>query len=416
MLNRHTLLQLSAPLLGIFIILNGTGAIGTFVPLAVDQGGQNSLQIGVITSFYYFGMMLGAFKNASLIIRVGHIRAYAAMGALITVIVLLMGLDYNFWLWCFCRMAMGYCLAGLFIVVESWILNAGTPETRGSFLSLYMIALYSATGTGQFLLTVTESHSVLYFFICAGMLAAASIVPLAVMKGAHPAIEKPSALPFRKLFRISPSGLLSCGFAGMIYGVVLGFVPLYLKVTLPDISDTAFVMFLILVGGVLLQFPIGWISDHFDRRKMLVILCLLLIAISLIIIIMDVIPKYILYGLMFALGGISFSLYPVSMSHTCDPLKPEDIVTATQGLMLSFSLGAVSGPLLAPLFGDMFGYEGIYYYFVAFSAVLVMFLTTRVAVNQPYQDDEQHGFVAMPNTTPIVSELDPRSEEEVVHQ
>ncbi|HBN23294.1 MAG TPA: hypothetical protein DD412_08680 [Holosporales bacterium] len=201
-------------------------------------------------------MALGAFRNAPLILRIGHIRAFSAFAALITVAILSMGLTYFLVLWCLLRALSGYCLAGLYIVIESWILKESTVKTRGVFLALYMIAIYGASASGQFLLNIGSATSSLLFTIAA-ILAALSIVPLATTRAGNPVIEEPSALNVLDLFRLSPSGLVSCTCSGLMFGAISAFVPLYLRTILTDLSETAFVMFLVLMGGVLLQYPVG---------------------------------------------------------------------------------------------------------------------------------------------------------------
>lgn len=409
MIQAKTLLKIAAPLLGIFILVNGLGALATFIPIQIHAGGGSAFDVGMITGAYYLGMALGAFRNANLILRIGHIRAFSAFAALITVAILSMGLSYSLILWCLLRGLSGYCLAGLYIVIESWILKESTVKTRGVCLALYMIAIYGASASGQFLLNIGSVTSSLLFTIAA-ILAALSIVPLATTRAGNPEIETPSALNIIDLFRLSPSGLVSCTCSGLMFGVISAFVPLYLRTILTDLSETAFVMFLVLMGGVLLQYPVGWLSDQFDRRKMLMILCAIIIAIGCAFIAIPQQSGLFLYALMFLFGGVSFSLYPVSMSHTCDVLDPNAIVSATQGLMLSYGVGAVLGPLIAPIFQSFFGYIGVFIYFNVACASLFIYLLSRLFMQKPHTNDEQHSFVPMPNTTPIAAELDPRAD------
>ncbi len=405
------IVQLFAPLLSIFIIINGLGALSTHIPLVIDQLYTSGFEVGVITGVYYLGMTVGAFRNADLITRVGHIRTYTALAAIIVTVILGMGISQNIFVWGVSRFLTGYCLAGLYIVIESWILAAGTPKTRGTLLSLYMIAIYSASGSGQFLLKITPNDPA-FIFTIAAILSSLSIVPLAITKASTVVIDEPSALPVKKLFKISPSGMISCGFSGILFGVISGFIPIYLNNKLDNAMDTPFVMFLVLMGGVILQFPIGWLSDQFDRRKMLILLSVSIIVIGAVMMLPITLPKIVFYALMFSFGGVSFSLYPVSMSHTCDPLDAEDIVTATQGLMLVYGTGAVLGPLVAPIFQSVYGYEGIFLYFTVFSTALLFYLLRRLYVSDPNEAEDQHDFVPMPNTTPIASELDPRVDDE----
>ncbi len=409
MIQAKIVFKITAPLLSIFILINGLGVLATFIPIQINAGGGSAFDVGLITGAYYLGMSLGAFRNAHLILRIGHIRAFSAFAALITVAILSMGFSYSLLLWCLLRALSGYCLAGLYIVIESWILKESTVKTRGVFLALYMIAIYGASASGQFLLNIGSATSSVLFTVAA-MLAALSIVPLAVTRAGNPVIEEPSALNIFDLFKLSPSGLVSCTCSGLMFGAISAFVPLYLRTILADLSQTAFVMFLVLMGGVLLQYPVGWLSDQFDRRKMLMILCGVIIAIGTTLIMLPQQSGPLLYGFMFFFGGASFSLYPVSMSHTCDVLDPNAIVSATQGLMLAYGVGAVFGPLIAPLFQSVFGYIGIFIYFNVACLALGLYLFSRLLIQKPHTAAEQHSFVPMPNTTPIAAELNPRAD------
>jgi len=140
------------------------------------------------------------------------------------------------------------------------------------------------------------------------------------------------------------------------------------------------------------------------------ILCAIIIAIGSVLIMIPQQSGLFLYGLMFLFGGVSFSLYPVSISHTCDVLNPNAIISATQGLMLAYGVGAVFGPLIAPAFQSVFGYVGVFIYFNVACLSLFIYLLSRLFIQKPHTDDEQHNFVPMPNTTPIAAELDPRAD------
>ncbi|MBT4879440.1 MAG: MFS transporter [Alphaproteobacteria bacterium] len=398
------------PLLSMFFLMNGVGLFGTFIPIRLEMESVSSLNIGLITSAYYTGMALGAFKNANFILRVGHIRAYAAFASLTAVVMLSQGLFYSLWYWILLRAISGYCLAGLYIVVESWLLGHSTVKTRGQFLALYMIALYGASASGQFLLNVFNIDSLTPFSI-ATIFVILSVIPLAITKVGNPTIEEPSALTLIQLYKLSPTGIVSCTCSGLLLGSVLGLLPLYTQTMLNDVSVTALIMFLLIAGGTALQYPIGRLSDLVDRRKMLIFLCFLLLAIELFIITISNQSVQSINILIFIFGGASFALYPVSISHTCDVLEHADIVSATQGLMLAYGIGAIFGPIFASVFMSFFGSGGLFIYFIFISVGLAAYLIYRVSTRIPSAVEDHQDFVVLPGTTPIASELDPRSDE-----
>lgn len=397
-----------APLLSMFIIMNGLGVLGTFIPVRLEAEHVSSWDIGLITSAYYAGMVLGAFRNAHFILRVGHIRAYAAFASLISVAVLCQGLFYDIWYWVALRSICGYCLSGLFIVVESWMLGKSTVKTRGQFLSLYMISLYGALALGQFLLNVAPLESLVPFAIVT-ILASMSVIPVAITKAGNPTIEEPSALTFLELYKISPSGVISCACAGLFIASGLGMLPLYTQLSFDNIQQTSIIMFCMVFGGMALQYPVGHLSDQMDRRKMLIILCATMVTISCLLVLLPHSYMNLIYVLMFIFGGAVFAVYPVSISHTSDVLDPKDFVSAIQGLTLAYGLGAVIGPTIVSLFMALLGAVGVFVTFSVVASALGVYLLYRTAMSAPVNEEDQQGFVTMPVTTPVASELDPRS-------
>lgn len=398
-----------APLLSMFIIMNGLGVLGTFIPVRLEAEHVSSWDIGLITSAYYAGMVLGAFRNAHFILRVGHIRAYAAFASLISVAVLCQGLFYDIWYWVALRAICGYCLSGLFIVVESWMLGKSTVKTRGQFLSLYMISLYGALALGQFLLNIAPLESLVTFAIVT-ILASMSVLPVAITKAGNPTIEEPSALTFLELYRISPSGVISCACAGLFISSALGMLPLYTQLSFDNVQQTSIIMFCVVFGGMALQYPVGHVSDHMDRRKMLIILCATVVSISCLLVILPHSSMNLIYVLIFIFGGAVFAIYPVSISHSSDVLDPKDFVSAIQGLTLAYGLGAVIGPTLVSLFMALLGAVGVFVTFTVVASALGVYLLYRTSLSAPVKEENQQDFVAMPVTTPVASELDPRSE------
>lgn len=403
-----TLLSVTPPLLSMFFLMNGVGLFSTFIPIRLEMQSVSSWDIGLITSAYYFGMALGAFKNANFILRVGHIRAYAAFASLTAVVILSQGLFYHLWFWVALRVICGYCIAGLYIVVESWLLGQSTTKTRGQFLALYMIALYGASASGQFLLKTFSMENLTPFAI-ATILASLSVIPLAITKVKNPTIEEPSALTLPRLYKLSPTGIVSCICSGLLVSSVLGLLPVYTQNTFDSVSQTASIMFFLIAGGTVLQYPIGRLSDMFDRRLMLIALCIVLFAISFYIILIPSLSANNLYLIIFIFGGASFAVYPVGISHTCDILEPNDIVSATQGLMLAYGIGAVFGPVFASAYIEFLGSIGLFIYLSMICIGLSVYLGYRVYKRATPPKDEHQDFVVLPGTTPVASELDPRS-------
>jgi MFS family permease len=405
--------QTKTALLSLFILVLGNGLMMTLLPLRLHWQHAPTFVIGLLTAAYYAGLVIGSFKIEGFIIRVGHIRAFAAFASLLSVIWMFQGFWQNAWFWIVLRFFGGICTAALFVVIESWLLSKGTLKTRGQILSFYMIALYGAQAASQFLINIGDQHSIIPFCIMA-MLATFSVVPLAMTKAVTPELSAPSTLGLKNLIKISPTGVIVSFAAGLIISSIYGLMPLFLGRTSISINEIASMMASIVLGGMLLQYPIGRLSDHFDRRLMMVFVCILIILTSVLLITAIKVDSYPLQLLsLLLLGGATFALYPLSISHACDQLDNDDLVAGTQGLLLIYSVGSTIGPLLGALFmKSWFGPNGLIIFFITLSVILGWFLAWRKTTTPQVPEEDQQDFVSMPHITPVASKLDPRSDEE----
>ena len=405
--------QTKTALLSLFILILGNGLLMTLLPLRLHWQHASTLVIGGLTTAYYAGLVVGSFKIENVIIRVGHIRAFAAFASLLSVLCMLHGFSDNAWFWLILRFFGGICTAALFVVIESWLLAKGTLKTRGQILSFYMVALYGAQAASQFLLNIGDRHSIIPFCIVS-MLAAFSVVPLAMTKAVTPEISEPSTLKLRSLYKVSPTGVIGSLIAGLILSAIYGLMPLFLGRAQMSVNQIATMMAIIILGGMVLQYPIGRLSDKFDRRLMIIFICIITILSCFTLMLTIRLNFYHLQLFsLFVLGGATFTLYPLSISHACDHLGPEDIIAGTQGLLLVYSVGATLGPIFAAiLMRPLFGGNGLIYYFIFLSALLGWFLLWRKSASPQAPNETQQDYITVPQTTPIAAELDPRADEE----
>ena len=395
------------PLISLFIFVLGSGFFTTLLVLRMHNEGALSIDVGAVTAAYYLGLVIGSFNIEKIIIRVGHIRAFSAFASALAVISLLHGIFYNIPFWLGLRLVGGFATAGLFVVIESWLLVSGEVNVRGQILSLYMIAFYAAQASGQFLLQLSDPNGLLLFCVAA-MLCSLSVIPLSITKIGQPQISEPSVLSFRKLYRVSASGVIGCLCSGLILSAIYGLLPLFIVEKSHISTHVASLMATVIFGGMALQYPLGKLSDHVDRRTVLIGLASSIILVSCLsmIVFSDNWPTYVI---LFLFGGMTFTLYPVCISLACDGLQAKDMISGTQGLLLAFSIGATAGPLFAPLFIRMIGPNGLFFYFITISTLLMIFFSWRRFSVPSHAHDEPFQF--MPQTTPITAELDPRGEE-----
>jgi len=406
---KNTLKSIISPILSLIILLLGNGLFMTYVTVRLKIDDYSNEAIGFVSASFYAGVLVGSFYANRLIERIGHIRAFAGFASLLSVVSLLQGFYISIWSWSILRALNGAMMAGLFITIESWLLVKSTPKIRGKVLAIYMTALYASQSLGQFLLNISDPLSWIPYILIA-ILTSLSVIPVSLTKAEAPITSEPSYLRFTKLLNISPLGVIGCLLSGVMLGAVYGLAPLYAQEIGLSLKYISLFMSIIIFGGLVLQWPIGHISDYIDRRKILLIVGLLTTATSILIAIFDAYNIYLLFGLVFLFGGFSFTLYPLSISHTCDHLEPKDFVAATGGLMIAYGLGAIIGPLIAPFAFKLLGPKGLFIYFAVISGILALYAFIRLFRLPPIPPEEKLPYANLPRTTPSVGELDPRSE------
>ncbi len=395
--------SLTAPLMSIALVMLSQGFFITFLSVRMNMDGYSTSIIGYVSSGYYAGLLVGAWFFEPLLYRIGHIRAFAAAAAFCTVTILFQSLILDPYFWIAMRFLAGICIACIFIVIESWLLARSTIDTRGRILSLYMIGLYASQSCGQFIIN-TVDLTTLSPFIVASWLCALSAIPLALTFTRSPETDQPSMTNIWKLFQSSPFGVIGCILAGMILSAIYTFVPIFAQ---EYQLSVAIVTSLTIAGGFLLQWPIGHLSDIFDRRRLLIMLSFATIIPSIGLIIFPQTALWV-YTQSFLLGGLCFTIYPVSITHVCDRVQPEDIIKTTGVLMFAYSAGAVVGPSLAPVAITLMSILGLYL-FIAICATTLGLVGLFSLFERPRVPmEEQTEYVSLPRMTPIAYELDPR--------
>lgn len=387
----------------------------TFSTVRMRLEGESTGMIGLITATYYFGLFIASFRVDKLIEKIGHIRAFATFAAFNAALIMIQGLYVDAWAWAVLRFFAGIAIAGLFITIESWLLVKSTRETRGKILSIYMISYYAALGAGQYLLDVANPRDLTLFCI-AVIFSAFSVIPICTTRQTGPVLQEPSLFNIFKLCRISPLGVIGSILSGMILATVYGLAPIYAQEVGLSVSEVANFMGLTIFGGLILQWPLGQFSDHYDRRKVLLYSSIITAALCLLIMLVGNYVPILLLALVCAFGGFSFALYPLCISHACDLVETKDTVAATGGLLLAYGVGSVVGPNIAPFFMSLMGPAGLFAYFLVISGLLALATIWRMQVRAPTPQDEKVPYSNIPRTTPLAGELDPRSDPPEDHE
>lgn len=429
---RQILSSVGVLLLAVGIMMLATGMFGTFIGLRSALEGFSQEVVGLMMSGYYAGLIVGTLYCGQMVNRIGHIRAFAAFCALIAAASLAFPFAIYAPSWIGLRAVIGFCMAGLFMVVESWLNARSTGKTRGTVLSLYMMITYLAMGSGQFVLNLGNPQG-LELFMIASLLFSLALVPVAMTRTAMPTPVEASHFGFRKLYQISPTAVIGCLCAGLSSGAVYGMGPIYAKNLGLSVAEISQFMGIIIISGLVLQLPIGRLSDRYDRRTVLTFVALAASVTSFALVVWMYLGSYKmmtpagevtslwqkqaipLQTLAAIYGGFIATVYPLSIAYANDYIEPKDVVQATGGLVLAFSIGAAIGPVSAAGLMGIVGPRGLFIFTGATALLLVGFAVHRMRRRHWAPVTEKESFVLMPEATAlsVATELDPRSHEEV---
>ena len=407
----RVIVSLFSLLLAVAVLLVGMGALGTLLGVRAGMAHFGAPVTGVVMGAYFLGYIIGSFLCPPLLRRVGHIRAFAVMSAIVTAVALTHGLYVEPFAWFALRVINGTCMMGLYMIVESW-LNAITPnERRGQVFAVYMATTLVALGAGQYLILVGDLTSTVPFALAAICISLA-VVPIALTRIGQPEPVVAPSLSLKRLYRLAPLGVVGTLCSGLITGAFWGMGPLFAqRLGLPP-RGIALFMSATIFGGALLQWPIGRLSDNSDRRKVLAVACLGGVTAALAAYGVALAMPDILFAIAFIYGGFAFTVYSLSAAHTNDHLGKEHTLEAARSLLLLNGIGAVIGPMLAGLLMDKLGTGSLLIYFATVLALLGIYALYRTRVHIPVIPSESFKPMA-DNTSQVVLEMDPRVEDQV---
>ncbi len=379
---RAALVSSWAILLGFGILMLGDGLQGTLLPLRADLEGFSATLTGLIMSTFYAGFLLGSILTPRLTMKVGHIRVFAAFAALSSAAILVHAVFVSVPAWIAMRLISGFCFAGLYIVAESWLNDRASNETRGKLLSLYMVVTYIGVGAGQLLLNLADPRD-FQLFLLVSVLISIAVVPLLLSAGSPPAFRDSVRFSLLELFRLTPLGLVSMFAVGLVTATFFALGPVYAQRIGLDIRDTSYFMTAAVIGTVLLQGPIGALSDRFDRRTVLTLLTMLTALSALFCIPAEQMSRELLFAAIALFGGLAFPLYSVCIAYTNDHLEPQQMIAASGALVLVSGLGAILGPVLFASIMDVFGNHALFWAIAIVHAVTGLFALYRMLSSAP---------------------------------
>ncbi len=329
-------------LLGLLLLLLGNGLQGTLLGIRGAIEGYDAATMSLVMSAYYVGFLIGSRRATSMIARVGHVRVFAALGSMVSAAFILYAAAPNPWVWSALRLVVGFSFAGVYVVAESWLNEAATNETRGQALSLYMIVQMLGIISAQFVLNLADPAGYLLFVVMS-VLVSISFLPILLTAGTAPAFRTTKPMTLVQLFRISPLGCVGTFLLGGVYAGIFGMGSVFGTQKGLNVAEISAFVAAIYVGGLVFQYPIGWVSDRMDRRVLIMGLtfvgALLTLGGAL------VSGEYVVVlTLGFIIGGVANPLYSLIIAYTNDFLAPSDMAAASGGLLFINGLGAMTGP------------------------------------------------------------------------
>ena len=387
--------------LGMALLMIGNGLQGSLLGVRASIEAFPTTITGLLMSAFYFGFLAGSILAPKMVIRVGHVRVFGALASLASTAILFHALFVNPATWGVMRLISGLCYAGLYVVAESWLNEQATNETRGQLLSVYMVITFSGMALGQVLLNVGDPSRA-GLFMLVSVLVSLAVIPILLSTTRGPAMEAPAPMGIREVYQASPTGFVSAFMNGILQGGAFSMGAVYAGLSGFTIPQISLFMIMLFIGGVCFQWPIGRLSDRYDRRRMLAVVTFLAAATAVLanLLAHDFIA---LLAASFLFGGMMIPIYSLALAYANDHLKTEQMVAASGTLVLVGGVGAFLGPTLVAASMDLFGPEGFFWALAAVHSLLGLFILYRMTQRAALPADEQGSYVAMPSRTTMVA-------------
>ena len=410
---KNALAPVATLLIGVSILLTGQGLQGTLLPVRASLEDFSTLAIAVIGAGYFLGFTLGCLKGGELVKSVGHVRVFLAMTALASASPLMHGLVLNPFAWSLLRILTGFCFAVLFIVIESWLNDRSSNENRGIVFSTYVMISLTVLAAGQ-MMTLMYDPTGLELFLVASVLVSLGAVPVALSKRQSPDQPLQTDVDLRQLIKISPAGTIGCLATGLANGAFWALAPVFTAGLSSDTSLAAWFMTSTVIGGALAQWPLGFLSDKFGRRKTLLGAAVIgtIVAATIMMLVEEL--GFIGINLLGAAWGFSaFPMYTISVAHANDHAEPSDYVMVSSGLLLVFGIGAVLGPFAASAMIVFATTSGLYLLTGLVHLLLAIYIAMRMSRRESTPIEDHIAFGDALATAHTASQV---YEEEIMFQ
>ena len=394
---------------GFALISLGHGLQGTLIGVRSVLEGFSFFSAGLIIAGYYVGYLTGALTIPIFLQRVGHIRVFAALASLASIAILLHSVFVHPYSWMFIRILTGVSLSGIYVIMESWLNEKSTNQTRGQLLSVYMIITFVFVGAGQFLLNLGDPAKV-DLFILVSILLSFALLPILLSTTEQPNSESPKYFSLKEFYLVSPLGFVGALATGLSHSAVFGYGAIYASSINLTIFEVSLYMTIITSAGALSQWPIGYISDRIDRRVILVGVSFIASGLSLFFIFANFmpLPLFLLITGLFSIACLP--MYSLAVAHTNDFLQPNEIVSASATFGILIGIGSIIGPLVVSSFMEILGPVGFYIYLFIIHGLLGLFGLYRMTQRTKPRDLESQYNPLPRNISPAGMEMNPVTE------
>ncbi len=393
-----------ALLLGMMLLQVGNGMQGTLLGIRGALEGFSTLEMSVVMSSYFLGFLFGSRLAPEMIRRVGHVRVFAALGSMISAVLILYPTVTEPWAWSVGRVLIGFCFSGVYVTAESWLNNSASNATRGKALSLYMMVQMVGIVSAQGIMVLADPSGYVLFVI-PSVLVSLAFAPILLSVSPTPAFDTTKPLSLRQIMKISPLGCVGMLLTGGVFAAQFGMAAVYGAEAGLSVGEISTFVASFYVAAVVAQYPLGWLSDRMDRRK-------LIAAVSLVTGLGGVVGMMLGDNFWFLLlaavlvGGSSNPLYSLLIAYTNDFLDHDDMAAAAGGMVFINGLGAIAGPLMVGWMMGMMGPGGYFLYIAILMFAMVAYAIYRMTQRAAPTVAQTESYMPVsPSSSPMAVEF-----------
>jgi len=403
--------------LGMGLIMMAHGFQGSLLGVRAVSEEFSLASTGFMMSGYFVGYFIGARTVPNIISGVGHIRVFAAFASIASLGILMHSVFVNPLTWFVLRIINGFCMVSIFTITESWLNDRSSNKNRGKVLSIYMIITYASMGVGMFFLNFSKPQN-FEPFILISVIMSLALIPILLTKRKPPNFKKLKTMSLRELYESSPLGMVSAVIYGTTQSALFTLLAVYAASMNFTIFEISLVTFLLAISGAISQYPVGNLSDKYDRRLVIIystfgaslFALLAIFSSSTMHLPGDLGSKFWFYIFLTLFAFCSLPMFSLILAHTNDFITKDKFVAAGAGLQFAFGLGAISGPFLCSLFMNLVGPNGFFVFLLFFHSLIGIFGIYRMKI-RPTKENPDSQFVPVPQTiTPVGMELNPTTE------